>query len=192
MAIMTSMSKMSMKFSKCKLSGVFIIDIEPIKDNRGIFARLWCKDEFEQQGLVTELSQCSLSFNQFKGTLRGMHYQSVPHAETKVVRCTRGSIFDVVIDLRPQSPTYKQWFGLSLSANNYQMIYIPEGLAHGFITLEPATEVFYQISVPYAPQSACGVRWNDPGFNIDWPMVPSVISPKDANYADFDEVRVAL
>jgi len=187
---MTSVTQTSMKFSKCKLPGVFVIDIEPIKDERGMFARLWCKDEFKQQGLVTELSQCSLSFNHSKGTLRGMHYQSAPHAETKVIRCTRGSIFDVAIDLRPESPSYKQWFGTLLSAENHRMLYVPEGLAHGFVTLEADSEVFYQISVPYVPESGRGVRWNDPCFDINWPIQPVVISNKDANYPNFIELAI--
>jgi dTDP-4-dehydrorhamnose 3,5-epimerase len=175
-----------MKFSQCQLPGLFVIDIESVSDERGMFARCWCEDEFRQQGLVTQLSQCSLSFNKSKATLRGMHYQKMPNAETKVVRCTRGSIFDVAIDLRPESPSYKKWFGIQLSAENHKMLYIPEGMAHGFITLEPDTEVFYQISVPYAPESACGVRWNDPCFNIKWPMNPTVISAKDSNYPDYN------
>jgi dTDP-4-dehydrorhamnose 3,5-epimerase len=174
-----------MKFSETKLPGVFVIDIEPVMDERGMFARLWCKDEFRQRGLVTELSQCSFSFNRSRGTLRGMHYQAAPNAETKIVRCTRGSIFDVAVDLRRESPTYRQWFSAMLSAENHRLLYIPEGLAHGLITLEPDTEIFYQISVPYAAESACGIRWNDPGFNIDWPMEPLIISNKDANYPDF-------
>jgi dTDP-4-dehydrorhamnose 3,5-epimerase len=177
-----------MKLSNSPLPGVFVIDIEPIKDDRGMFARCWCKDEFEQQGLRTELSQCSISFNQSKATLRGMHYQLTPHEEIKIVRCTRGSIFDVVIDLRPESTTFKQWFGTSLSAENHRMLYIPEGLAHGFVTLEPQTEVFYQISVPYEPGSARGVRWNDSCFNINWPIEPTVISSKDLNYPNFSDI----
>ncbi len=174
-----------MKFLPTELPGVFIVEIEPLADDRGMFARCWCKDEFSKQGLVTELSQFSVSFNRSKGTLRGMHYQITPHEETKIVRCTRGSIFDVVIDLRPDSPKYKHWIAAMLSAENHRMFYIPPGLAHGLLTLEPDTEVFYQISVPYAAESARGIRWDDPAFNIDWPMKPAVISSKDANYSDF-------
>ncbi len=180
-----------MKFSETHLPGVFIIDIEPIHDERGMFARCWCKKTMQQQGLLTELSQCSISFNLAKGTLRGLHYQIAPHAETKIVRCTHGSIFDVVVDLRTESPTFKKWFGILLSAENHQMLYIPEGLAHGLITLEPNTEIFYQISVPYIPESARGLRWNDPAFSIEWPMEPLVISSKDAAYPYFIESSFA-
>jgi len=178
-----------MKFSKTRLPGVFIIDIEPITDERGMFARCWCKEEFLQHGLISELSQCSVSYNHSKGTLRGMHYQIAPDCETKIVRCSRGSIFDVAIDLRPESPTYKQWYADLLSADNHKMMYIPEGLAHGFITLEAQTEVFYQISGTYAQQSARGLRWNDSTFSIQWPLEPVVISPRDANYPDFTEAH---
>lgn len=177
-----------MKFSQSKLFGAFIIDIEPKADERGMFARCWCESEFSNHNLITTLSQCSISFNRHKGTLRGMHYQMAPHAETKIVRCTRGSVFDVIVDLRQGSPTYKKWDGVTLSANNHRMIYIPQGLAHGLITLEPDTEVFYQISTPFVPESAGGVRWNDPCFNISWPMAPAVIAERDANYPDFVEL----
>ena len=174
-----------MKFSESKLQGCFIIDIEPTLDERGLFARCWCKDEFNNFGLTTELSQCSISFSKSKGTLRGMHYQIEAHAETKIVRCTQGSVFDVIIDLRKQSPTYKHWDSITLSAENHRMLYIPEGIAHGLITLESDTEVFYQISVPYAAEYARGIRWDDPCFNINWPNQPTVISTRDANYPDF-------
>jgi dTDP-4-dehydrorhamnose 3,5-epimerase len=175
-----------MKFENTQLAGVRIIDIEPLVDERGMFARSWCEREFTEAGLATALSQCSLSFNPAKGTLRGMHYQAPPNAETRIVRCTRGSALDVVIDVRPQSATYKSWFSVLLTEHNHRMIYIPEGFAHGFITLEPDTELFYQISTPYAPESVRGLRWNDLAFNITWPMAPVVISERDASYADFE------
>ncbi len=181
-----------MKFSETRLPGVFLIDIEPMADERGMFARAWCKDEFQKNGLNIELSQCSISFNKAKGTMRGMHYQMSPHEEIKIVRCTHGSIFDVALDLRRNSPTYKQWFGAMLSAENHRMLYIPEGLAHGLITLEANTEIFYQISKAFVPGSGAGVRWNDSAFNIDWPMMPVVISDRDANYPDFAESEASL
>ncbi len=175
-----------MKFSQTNLPGVILIDVEPINDERGMFARVWCKEEFKQAGLSTELSQFSISYNKSRGTLRGMHYQLPPHAETKVIRCTQGSVYDVVIDLRANSPTYKQWYGCELSAQNHRMLHIPEGLAHGFITLVDNTEMLYQISVSYAAQSAHGVRWDDPSFNINWPLLPMIISARDTSYPDFD------
>lgn len=176
-----------MKFTQTKLPGVFIVDIEPASDERGFFARSWCKDQFKEHGLNTNLSQCGISFNHKKGTLRGMHYQAEPHGEVKLVRCTRGTIFDVAVDLRQNSPTFKQWVGVVLSAENHRMLYIPEGLAHGLLTLEPNTEIFYQISTPYVPESARGVRWDDPAFKINWPENPSLIADRDAGYPDFLE-----
>jgi dTDP-4-dehydrorhamnose 3,5-epimerase len=155
-----------------------------------MFARLWCKEEFEKNELSTVLSQCSISFNPAEGTLRGMHYQVAPNEEIKIVRCTRGSIFDVALDLRPESPTFKQWFGTVLSAENHRMLYIPEGLAHGLITLEPDSEVLYHISPSFVSEAAKGVRWNDEAFKIEWPMKPAIISERDANYPDFAEAKV--
>jgi dTDP-4-dehydrorhamnose 3,5-epimerase len=162
-----------------------VIELARQADQRGFFARSWCRQEFDTHGLTTQLAQCSLSFNIRKGTLRGMHYQTEPHAEDKLVRCTRGAVYDVVLDLRPHSPTFRQWAAFKLTADNYRMLYIPKGLAHGFQTLADTTEVFYQMSEPYHPQSACGVRWNDPAFQIHWPLPDPILSQRDAGYPDF-------
>lgn len=175
-----------MQFLTTSLPGVFEIRIERHCDERGFFARSWCEREFAAHGLNPGLVQCSISFNARKGTLRGMHFQAAPCAEAKLVRCTTGSIHDVVLDLRPESPTYKNWVTLTLSAQNRSMAYIPEGCAHGFITLEDDTEVFYQMSEFFAPESAQGVRWNDPAFGIVWPTQVEVISKRDADYPDFE------
>ncbi len=174
-----------MKFIEAALPGVFVIEPEPVEDERGFFARTFCAREFEQQGLDARLMQCSISFNPSKGTLRGMHYQAPPLAEAKLVRCTRGAIFDVVVDLRLDSPTYKQWFAAHLSAENYRALYIPQGLAHGFQTLADATEVAYQMSEYFHADSARGVRWDDPAFGIQWPDDVRIISAKDRAYPDF-------
>jgi len=174
-----------MIFEKTILPGVFIVHVEPKVDERGFFARAWCRQEYAKEGLNTELAQCSFSGNPKKGTLRGMHYQAAPHAEAKSVRCIRGAVFDVVLDLRPQSHTFRKWLGLELTAANRDMIYIPEGCAHGFLTLEDDTEVLYQISEFYHPESARGVRWSDPAFQIAWPAPPEVISERDQTYPDF-------
>ena len=172
-----------MIFTETKLKGAFIINVEPIEDERGLFARSWCREEFEAHGLNPELAQCNISFNNKKGTLRGMHYQKPPHEEAKLVRCTLGAIFDVIIDLRADSPTCKQWLGEELTAKNRRMLYIPEGFAHGFLTLEDTTEVFYQISTQYVPNSASGIRWDDPAISIIWPEIKThIISDKDRNY----------
>ena len=173
-----------MIFTETKLRGAYIIDIEPIEDDRGFFARSWCRNEFEKHELNHDLVQCNISFNKKKGTLRGIHYQTAPHEEAKLVRCTRGSLFDVIIDLRNDSKTYKKWFGAKLSAENRRMIYVPSGLAHGFQTLEDNTEVFYQMSEFYHPQCVGGVRWNDPVFAIKWPEDEPIISTNDKNFPD--------
>ena len=165
------------------------IDVEPKADERGFFARTWCKEEFAKNSLKTDLVQCSISFNSRKGTLRGMHYQAAPHAEAKVVRCTRGGIYDVVIDLRPESDTFKRWIAVRLTADQRNMLYIPEGCAHGFLTLADESEVFYQMSEFYSPQSARGVRWNDPVFGIVWPDAVQVISERDRTYPDFGQTQ---
>jgi dTDP-4-dehydrorhamnose 3,5-epimerase len=176
-----------MIFQETKLKGAFIIKPEPLSDDRGFFARTWCQREFAAHGLNPRLVQCNISFNIEKATLRGMHYQAKPYEEAKLVRCTHGAIYDVIIDLRPDSPTFKQWLAVELTDKNHLILYIPEGLAHGFQTLEENTEVFYQMSEFYqpGPEYACGVRWNDPAFNITWPCQHSLISPKDSNYPDF-------
>jgi dTDP-4-dehydrorhamnose 3,5-epimerase len=174
-----------MRFCETKLPGVFEICIEPHTDERGFFARSWCENEFEAHGLDSRLVQCNISHNIRKGTLRGMHFQAPPDAEAKVVRCTRGGIYDVVLDLRPESPTYKSWIAAVLTDANRNMLYIPEGCAHGFLTLEDETEVFYQMSEFYHAESARGVRWNDPAFNISWPGKVEVISQRDKTYPNF-------
>jgi dTDP-4-dehydrorhamnose 3,5-epimerase len=178
-----------MTFHETKLPGVFEIHIEPKADERGFFARSWCQEEFEGLGLNPRVAQCSISFNARKGTLRGMHYQSAPHTEAKVVRCTRGAIYDVVVDLRSHSPSFKQWIGLRLTASNRNMVYVPEGCGHGLMTLEDETEVFYQISDPYHAELARGVRWDDPAFRISWPSTVEVISDRDRTYPNFESWR---
>lgn len=176
-----------MTFQETKLRGVFYIQVERKPDDRGFFARAWCHKEFQEQGLNANLVQCSLSFNARQGTLRGMHYQAEPYPETKLVRCTMGAIYDVVVDLRPGSPTYKQWIGAALTAANRDMLYIPAGCGHGFLTLEDESEVFYQMSEFYHPDLSCGVRWNDPAFQIAWPGEVKVISERDRTYPDITE-----
>jgi dTDP-4-dehydrorhamnose 3,5-epimerase len=178
-----------MTFKETKLPGVFEIEITPIADERGFFARSWCRQEFEALGLESSLAQCSISFNPRRGTLRGMHLQAAPFAEAKLVRCTQGAIYDVALDLRPDSPTFKASVGVTLSAKNRRMLYIPKGCAHGFLTLEDETEVFYEISDFYRPEAGRGVRWNDPGFQIMWPAPVEIISERDRTYADFDKVQ---
>lgn len=172
-------------FAEIELNGAFLIEPERIEDKRGFFARSWCKREFDQHGLKTEFVQCNISFNRKRGTLRGMHYQSAPYEETRLVRCTKGAIYDVIIDLRPDSQTFLEWFSIELTEDNRKMLYIPEGFAHGFLTLKDNTEVFYQMSKFYAPGHAKGVRWNDPAFNIMWPIDVKVISQKDKKIPDF-------
>jgi dTDP-4-dehydrorhamnose 3,5-epimerase len=174
-----------MKFTETELKGAFIINVERLEDERGFFARTWCRQEFETHGLNPGLAQCNISYNRKRGTLRGMHYQAAPHEEAKLVRCTRGAIYDVIIDLRPGSQTFKRWAGLELNEHNRRMLYIPEGFAHGFLTLRDDTEVFYQMSVPYSAEHARGVRWNDPAFGIQWPEEVSIISDKDSRLTDF-------
>ena len=174
-----------MIFRETRLKGAYIVDIERREDERGFFARTWCQREFEAHGLNPRLAQCSISFNAKKGTLRGMHYQVKPFEEAKLVRCTRGSLCDIIVDLRWDSPTFKDHLGVTLTSDNRAMFYIPEGFAHGFLTLEDETEVQYQISEFYAPDHARGFRWNDPAFGIVWPSDIMVISDRDRNYPDF-------
>lgn len=175
-----------MIFQPTPLPGVFLIEPEPHSDERGFFARTWCKQELAAQGLCADLAQCSISFNRKRGTLRGMHYQIAPYGEFKFVRCTRGALFDVAVDLRPESPTYCQWFGVDLTADNHRTLYIPAGLAHGFQTLADDSEVYYQISTVFVPATARGVRWNDPAFAIVWPIREGItLSARDANYPDY-------
>ena len=174
-----------MIFTETKLKGAFVIDIERLADDRGFFARSFCEKEFKDHGLNPRVVQGNISFNEKKGTLRGMHYQIKPFEEVKLVRCTRGAIYDVIVDLRSDSPTFKQYFGLLLTAHNRLSLYVPAGFAHGFITLEDDTEVFYQMSEFYSPEHARGFRWNDPAFGIEWPLEPAMISERDRLYTDF-------
>jgi dTDP-4-dehydrorhamnose 3,5-epimerase len=171
-----------MKFFETKLKGAYIIELERLEDERGFFARTFCQKEFEDHGLNQKLVQCSISFNKHRGTLRGMHFQVAPMAETKLVRCTRGAIYDVIIDLRPDSSTYCKWISMELTSEDFSMLYIPEGFAHGFQTLEDNTEVFYQMSEFYYPKYARGVRWDDPAFGIVFPLKKKIISEKDKNF----------
>jgi len=173
-----------MDFQRTAVDGVFRVAAQPHRDERGAFARLHCPDEFAAAGLPFSPVQTSLSGNPHSGTLRGLHYQAAPHAETKLVRCVRGRVFDVAVDLRPASPTYRKWVGLELSADNLLALFIPEGVAHGFLTLEADTDVLYQISPAYTPGHEAGVRWDDPAFGVAWPEPPQLISPRDASYPD--------
>ncbi len=174
-----------MQFIATKIPGAFILEAERIPDERGFFARTWARDEFIANGLNPDLAQCNVSYNHRKGTVRGIHWQVPPHAEVKLVRCTQGAIYDVIVDIRPDSPTYRQSVGVELSAENRRALYIPEGCAHGFQTLEDATEIFYMITAYYAPHAARGMRWNDSAIDVVWPHEVTVISERDANYPDW-------
>ena len=174
-----------MRFVETRLKGAYLIEPEIRADERGFFARAFCRREFLAHGLNPELVQCNLSFNPASGTLRGMHYQRAPHAEVKLVRCTAGAICDVILDLRPDSPTFAQWAAVELSAGNRRLLYVPEGFAHGYQTLTEGAEVFYQVSAFYHPGSEEGARWDDPAFKIEWPLPVSSISAKDASYPDW-------
>jgi dTDP-4-dehydrorhamnose 3,5-epimerase len=170
-------------FTPLTLAGAYLVEPERLEDDRGFFARTWCEDEFRRRALSTRLVQCNVSFNHQKGTVRGMHYQVGPHAEVKLVRCTMGAAYDVIIDLRRDSPTYRQWVAVELTAENRRAVYIPEGFAHGFQTLTDATEISYQMSSAYDPASARGIRWDDPAFAVAWPAIDRrVISARDASY----------
>lgn len=171
-----------MKFVPTGIPGAFVVELEPVEDARGMFARAWCADEFARAGLNDALKQCNVSFNTRRGTLRGMHYQAAPSPEAKTIRCTRGSIYDVILDLREASAAFGRWFATELSGSNRKMVYAPEGVAHGFITLEDASEVFYQMSEAYDPALARGVRWDDPAFQICWPIPVAVLSPRDSSF----------
>lgn len=175
-----------MKFLPTGFGDLHVVELEPRCDMRGFFARTWCEREFEDAGLETRLVQCSVSFNMRRGTLRGMHFQVAPFEETKLVRCTAGAILDVVIDVRPDSPTHLRHFAVELSASDRRALYIPPGFAHGFQTLADDTEVFYQMSEFFAPECARGIRWNDPRFAIEWPIAEPIIIDRDATYADYD------
>jgi dTDP-4-dehydrorhamnose 3,5-epimerase len=172
-------------FSETPLVGAYVIVPERREDERGFFARTWCQREFEAHGLNPRLAQCNISYNRKKGTLRGMHYQAAPYSEAKLMRCTMGAIHDVIVDLRPESPSFMNYFGTTLTPQARNMVYAPEGFAHGFLTLADDSEVFYQMSEFYAPGFARGFRWNDPSFGIVWPAEVTVISERDATYPDF-------
>lgn len=174
-----------MIFEETKLQGVFLIRPELKLDERGFFARTWCAKEFQEHGLPTTLVQCSVSYNRRKGTLRGIHFQRSPHQEAKLVRCSMGAIYDVIVDLRPGSATFRQWVAVELSAANHLMLFVPEGFGHGFQTLAENTEVFYQMSEFYYPECSQGVRWNDPAFGIEWPAADRIISSQDQQYPSF-------
>jgi dTDP-4-dehydrorhamnose 3,5-epimerase len=177
-----------MVFSETELEGAYIIDLERHEDERGFFARAFCEEEFAAHGLPARFPQCNVSYNRAAHTLRGMHWQAAPHEEAKVVRCTAGSIWDVIIDIRPDSRTFMKHFGVALSRTNGTMLYIPGGFAHGFLTLESDTEVFYMMSASYVPESARGARWDDAAFGIEWPTPVAVISERDAHYPDFSRL----
>jgi dTDP-4-dehydrorhamnose 3,5-epimerase len=174
-----------MIFTPTDLPGAFLIDIEPRHDERGFFARTWDAVELAQHGLKNTLDQCSVSFNKALGTLRGMHYQLPPNEETKIVRCTAGAIYDVIVDLRRDSTTYRKWIGVELTAQNRRMLYIPNGVAHGFLTLSADSEVFYQSAGVFVPEAARGLRWDDPAISIAWPGAPTVISSRDREYPNY-------
>jgi dTDP-4-dehydrorhamnose 3,5-epimerase len=175
-----------MIFLETKIQGAFIIEMERIEDHRGFFSRAWCQREFEEHGLVSTIVQSNVSFNKFKGTLRGMHYQMAPFEETKLVRCTRGRVYDVIVDLRPASMTYKEWCSVELTEDNYKMFYVPKGLAHGYLTLSDNAEVCYNVSQYYSSAAERGVRFDDPAFKIEWPGSGArIISEKDRSWPDY-------
>ena len=176
-----------MKFIETRLMGAYVIEPQLLEDERGYFARVYCENEFLAQGLQPQVRQCNISRNREKGTLRGFHYQCQPHAESKLIRCVRGAIYDVIIDLRRNSPTYAGWFAIELSEENRKQLYVPEDFAHGFLTLADETEVFYQMSAFYEPQASRGIRFNDPAFNVVWPYPIHMISDKDAGWSDYVE-----
>jgi dTDP-4-dehydrorhamnose 3,5-epimerase len=176
----------TMIFTETELPGAYAIDLEPIEDPRGFFARMWSDEEFAKHGLETRVAQCNVSLTKRHGTVRGMHFQRPPHEEAKFLRCTRGALYDVIVDLRPESVAFRRWIAVELSQDNHRALYVPRGFAHGFQTLVDDTEVFYMISEPYAPELASGVRWDDPAFGIEWPLAdPKEISDKDRSWPDF-------
>jgi dTDP-4-dehydrorhamnose 3,5-epimerase len=178
-----------MILTETSLPGAYVIDLEPIEDARGFFARAWDRKELAERSLETQIVQCNMSFNKRRGTLRGMHFQRPPHEEVKLIRCIQGALYDVIIDLRPGSSTYKKWLGLELSTENRRALYVPRGFGHGFQTLEDDTETFYMVSDVYAPDAEGGVRWDDSAFGVDWPLgAPTAISEKDASWPDFNDI----
>jgi dTDP-4-dehydrorhamnose 3,5-epimerase len=181
-----------MNFTETKLKGAYIIDVKKLEDERGFFGRSYCQREFEKYGLNTHIVQANISYNKYKGTLRGLHMQVAPYEETKLVRCTRGAIYDVIVDMRKDSETFKQWIGVELTADNYRMLYVPEGFAHSFITLQDDTEVTYQVTQFYTAEAERGYRWDDPAFNIQWPIQPVIISERDKSHPFFQKEAVSL
>lgn len=179
-----------MIFTELELKGAFLVEVKKIEDERGFFGRAWCSNEFAQHGLNPAFVQLNTSFSKKKGTIRGMHYQIDPYQEVKFIRCTRGRIWDCIIDLRPASPTFMKWVGNELSADNYRMVYVPENFAHGFITLEDNSEVYYPVSQFYTPGAERGIRWNDPAFNIKWPVEVKMVSQKDRDHDNFSIERL--
>jgi dTDP-4-dehydrorhamnose 3,5-epimerase len=176
------------RFTETALAGAWIIDIDRIDDERGFFARTFAPDELTARGLDPTLAQCNMAFNRRKGTIRGLHFQRAPFDETKIIRCTRGAVCDVILDLRPDSSTFRRWVALELTADNRRMLYVPSGLAHGYQTLTDEAETYYHVSAAYSAAHAAGVRWNDPAFAIDWPLgKPTVISARDRHWPDFDQ-----
>ncbi len=178
-----------MTFTESRIPGAWIIDVTPIHDDRGLFAMTWRPDEFTKRGMDPSLAQCNLAFSRKKGTLRGMHFQRAPHAQAKIIRCTRGALLDVIVDLRPESPAYCQWEAVELTAENRRMLYMPEGIAHGYLTLADETEAYYHASAPWDPTAEGGDRWNDPAFAIEWPFPAEVISDKDRAWPLHTPVR---
>ncbi|MFQ5470894.1 MAG: dTDP-4-dehydrorhamnose 3,5-epimerase [Gammaproteobacteria bacterium] len=176
-----------MRITETQLRGVFVVDLEKVQDHRGFFSRVFCAKEFQECGLCDRYVQANIAFNNLANTLRGMHYQAPPFQEVKLVSCTKGAIFDVVIDLRPESETYKQWFGIELNEDNYRMLYVPKDFAHGYQTLTDGSQVFYQVSQYYSPAYERGVRWDDPAFGVDWPAATKrIISAKDKSWINFE------
>ncbi|GBO82747.1 dTDP-4-dehydrorhamnose 3,5-epimerase [Marinobacter salsuginis] len=174
-----------MIFTETEISGSYLIDVKRIGDDRGFFGRLWCEREMEEMGLVSSIKQSNIGVSPLKGTLRGLHYQTAPHQEVKIIRCPRGAIYDVIVDLRPDSPTFKKWFAVELTAENSRMLYVPEGCATGYQTLVDDTEIYYHTSEFYHPESATGVRHDDPAFGIEWPLPIAAISDNDKNWKNF-------
>lgn len=171
-----------MRFLPTPVTGAWLVEPEARSDERGSFARLWCQDDFAAQGLRADFVQSNASFNVKKGTLRGLHYQAAPHGEIKLISCVRGRVFDVIVDMRPASPTYRRWFGAELTPESRRMLYVPKECAHGYLTLEDATEVIYPVTMSYHPESERGLRWDDPTIGVEWPMAPAVISTKDQEW----------
>jgi len=185
----SSVLRCAMIFKETRLQGAFLIELEKREDERGFFARVCCQDEFAAHGLRSHFVQCNTAYSKTRGTLRGLHYQVPPHEEAKLIHCTMGAIYDVLLDLRPASPTYKEWLAVELTSRNGRLVYVPEGCAHGYQTLEDHTQVLYPVSAAYCAEAERGVRWDDPVFGIEWPPVERrVLSPKDASWPDYDEV----